>query len=225
MIWLFSKNFWNVFGQRLLETLFRPTHFRYNFGFGRRDVKDVCKYWKDSETAKALNQIIREENIAQDTDYLTLKRLMRWLLNTYPPKKYYSYDNGERWNKPLETLMSFEEKRASVKRSYPTDCDDYAILIYNMARLAGVSADNLRLCFMKTEKEWHLNVMFIDEYNVPYAIEGTYYPEKAYKNFGKIPYFHNTTTRRGKKIHYYEGVRWMWNEDQVWVNTGKLNKV
>lgn len=224
MIFLFSKNFWRVFGTRLLETLFRKSSFRYDFGFGRRDVKDVCKYHLQEPYAKELKKLAKDNSLQGKTDSGTMLNIMQWLLNNYNPRYYYTSDRGDRWNTPLETMQSFNEKKQRKTRSFSTDCDDYAILIYNLARVCKVPKEKLRLCFMKTKTEWHLNVMFLED-GVPYAVEGTYYPSIAIKNFMKTPYFNNYTTINGEKAYYYEGVRWLWNEDELFINNGKLNKV
>jgi len=47
----------------------------------------------------------------------------------------------------------------------------------------------------------------------------------AYQNYGFVPYFQNLIIINGSRSPYYEGVRWLWNEDYLWANSGKLNEV
>lgn len=222
MRWLFSRGFWKTFGSRLFATFFSPTTLRYNFGYGSKDVRVVARYWRDPYLAPVLRAVIDEHNLKGPTDYITVKKVMTWLQKTYPSSKYYTPDRGERWNDPVDTLRSFQARANGVKTSITTDCDDYAILIYNLCRAAGVDVNNLWLCIMKTITEWHLNVMYVHD-GVPYAVEGTYYPYLAKRNFGAVPYFSNAVIKQNRKVYYYEKVRYRWNEKTVQKWSGRIN--
>lgn len=233
MIFQFEQNIWRKFGETIRKTLFFESSYRYNFGLGFKDIKEVANYWKDFETTKQLRLLLDENNLINPVDeFNTAARIMGWLNKEFPSKTYYTKDDRDTWSKPLDTLYSLRRKKmlielnpqtpVSMLKKFPTwkdgsgvDCDDYAILLYSLLRVAGVSQDNLFLCFMKTETEWHMNIMYFNEH-VPYAIEGTYYPEKAIKNFGRTPYFN---------IPYYRYVRWIFNEEKVYRYSDKINRL
>jgi hypothetical protein len=224
---IFSANMWKTFGSRLIETVYKRDSFYYDFGFGAKDVRIICKYYQDPETAKVLRQVINDNNLRGKTEKETVYKVMKWLNDTYPSSHFYMQDKGERWNTPLETLQSWQNRKkmnwlyawsapheAAWYLELSTDCDDYAIFQYNLLRIAGVSENNLRLCFMQTETEWHLNVMFFDK-NIPYAVEGTYNPENAIRNLGNVPYFENRYYNGTEWVNYYTGVRWLFNENEI----------
>jgi hypothetical protein len=102
-----------------------------------------------------------------------------------------------------------------------TDCDDYTIFIYNLARVAGVSAARMRVVFMQTGVDaWHLSLMFFND-GVLFAVEGTMYPAVAEQNFLRVPFFENTVWKNGSSVFYYHGIRWLWNEDEFRANATK----
>ena len=240
MIWLFSKNIWRIFGQRLLATLYRRSNVRYNFGFGYNDPKLVCKYYKSESTRAYLQNLITTHKLKGKNDFETVKAIMKWVNKTYPSKLFYKSDDGDRWNNPVDTIESWKI-RTEVMESNPgrsmlyysrlndwknamsTDCDDYAIVMYNMCRVAGVDYDDMYLTFMKTSGEWHMNMMYFDD-NIPYAVEGTYWPENAEKNFGVRPYFHSKNWN-GNWKYYYRYIKWYWNEKKLFVNNNRVNKL
>lgn len=232
---LFSNSFWSRFGETIRKALFFESSFRYDFGLGSRDVREVCKFYKDKDTFAVLQKIIVENKLVNSKDeFNTVARIMKWVNSTYPSSVYYLADEKEVWNDPVVTLNSFNRRKllkelnpkytvsqlhliASWKNEVSTDCDDYAILIYNLCRVAGVDSDKLFLNFMATTSKgidaWHMNVMYYDDF-VPYAVEGTYLPSDAMKNFGKVPYFN---------IDHHKYVRWSWNEDKVFRYNDKIN--
>jgi len=225
---IFSKNMWRTFGYRLIETVFRKDSFFHDFGFGYRDVKDIAKYYKEKNTREVLQKLIDDNKLVGKTEKETVFKCMKWLNDTYPSNHYYMKDHGDRWNTPLETLQSWQNRSAMNSfvpwysehdrewyNEMPTDCDDYAVFLYNLMRVAGVAKENLRLCFMKTETEWHMNAMYLDTGSIPYAIEGTYHPEVAIRNFGNITYYENRTFDGTTWVNYYAGIRWVFNEDEV----------
>jgi len=230
----FTNNFWSRFGETIRKALFFESSYRYDFGLGSKNVRDVCKYYLDGETWRKLNIIVMENKLFNPRDeYNTVVRVMKWLNATYPSSIYYLKDGSrDTWNSPLDTLVSFENRKVYKEQNQrltitqlklsllwnsfsTTDCDDYAILLYNLLRVAGVKKENLYLCFMKTTGEWHLNLMYWHQ-NTPYAIEGTYRPNDAIKNFGRTPYF---------TIDYYKYVKWMFNEDKVFRYSEKINQL
>lgn len=240
---IFTKGVWRTFGARLISLLYSNASFRYDFGLGKRDVREVCTYWDDTSIggnahiiALWLNehQLVDKEN----RHWKTVKNIMEFVNTTYPSLYYYERDGArDTWNTPLQTLDSWlgrsqlvadgkaklvywEFQSSKEWREFSTtDCDDYAIFFYNAFRIAGVPKEQLRLCFMQTSGEWHMNVMFFHD-NVPYAVEGTFFPSVAQGNFLKVPYFENSVLNGGKRNYYYYGVRWLWNEDEVRYNAG-----
>lgn len=225
---IFSKNMWRTFGYRLIETVFRKDSFAYDFGFGFKDVKEICKYHKDPKTREVLQEILDVNKLIGKTEKETVYKVMKWLNTTYPSSRFYMKDHGDRWNTPLETLQSWRNRGAmncfstwyaDHERAWydelSTDCDDYAVFLYNILRVGGVAKENLRLCFMKTETEWHMNVMFLDGGSVPYAVEGTYHPETIIRNFGNITYYENRVFDGTEWSNFYSGIRWIFNEDEV----------
>lgn len=233
---MFHVNFWRTFGLRLLGIFYKDTQFRYDFGFGYQDVRNVCKHHKnDAKTKIELLALIQKHNLKREDRDETMRAIMNWVNTTYPSSIYYVIDKGDRWNTPRETLESWRNRkrirdenpdvpthqiddRRDWKQELPTDCDDYSILMYNMARVAGIPAENMYLTFMKTISEWHMNIMYFDKEDVPYAIEGTYYPTLAMRRYKRVPYFENVIIRNNGRQHYYEFVRWLFNEDKVRYN-------
>lgn len=211
----FSNNFWSRFGETIRKTLFFETSFRYDFGIGSRDVREVCRWHLVSENRDYLrSQILIPNKLIGLDDFSTVKKIMKYVNTTYPSSVYYLKDGKrETWNTPVQTINSFEDRKLGLVPKHSTDCDDYAILIINLCRAADVDKNSLFLNFMKTTGEWHLNVMFYHDF-VPYAVEGTYNPDYAMKVFGKIPYFN---------IDYYQYVKWSWNEDKVYRYNDKIN--
>ena len=226
---------WRTFGQKILELFYKKAHFRYNFGMGRKDVRRVCKYYKEKLTHIRLSAIIEREKLRKQSDLATMRSIMNWVNSTYPSKYFYLFDKSDRWNHPSETLDSFEarkrildnnkktpvsvlKKRKAWIVEQTTDCDDYAILIYNLARVANIPAENMRLCFMKTMGEWHMNLMYFHK-GRPFVVEGTYYPILATRAFGKKSYFQITLYHAKKgKLHIYWFIKWLWNENVVRYN-------
>lgn len=228
---IFSMNMWRTFGARLIETIYKRDSFYYDFGFGRKDVRAICKYYLDPETATALQEIIDDNKLKGKTEKETVYKVMKWLNDTYPSAHFYMKDDGDRWNTPLETLQSWKNRKrmnwylswsapheAAWYLELSTDCDDYATFLYNLLRIAGVSVDSLRVCFMRTATEWHLNIMFFDK-NIPYAVEGTYRAENAIRNFGKVSYFENRSFDGTDWVNYYTGIRWLFNEAEIRQNS------
>jgi predicted transglutaminase-like cysteine proteinase len=213
----FTDTFWSRFKETIFNSLFFKSEYRYNFGYGSKDVKIVCNYWKEEKTRVKLQKIINDNSLKNaSSEYNTVARIVRWVNTTYPSSKYYLKDIRDEWNHPLDTLESFDIRRKKLKEDFlNTDCDDYAILIYSLCRVAGVDKQRLYLAWMKTTGEWHMNCMYFSD-NIPYALEGTYYPDKAMKNFGKVNYF-NT--------EYYKYVKWLWNEDKLFRCGDKINKL
>ena len=206
----FDKRFWDKFGDTILANVFTPTIFYHYFNRQARRAVIAANYWKEDEDM--LQDIIVANDLKLGSDYKTAKKIMAWLNATYPSFAYYTFDARETWNRPRETIQSFEERKAGKPRTYTTDCDDYAILIYSLCRVAGIPAENLRLCFMKTTSEWHLNVMYLDKGKTPYALEGTYRPTIAISEFGRTPYMQ----LKHNGIFYYEHLWILFNENGAW---------
>lgn len=243
-----SKGVWRTFGKRLIQILYKPVNPRYEFAFklGANDPRKVARYYLDKEIAAELEPWLTKHLLQVGTSKERVERLMRAVNDEFPARTYYMRDVEDKWNNPVETLHSWASRKALIAEgSEPvvwyatahtpewfiferTDCDDYAIFFYNCARLLGVPKEQLYLCFVQGS-EWHLNLMFIDDDGVPYAVEGTMYPEIALKNFGKVSYFENAadvyTGLAGKweKRYYYNGVVWLFNEDEVrWNRTAEF---
>lgn len=236
----FSQGFWHTFGKRLNALLYGTTSFRYDFGFGSKDVKTVCQYYHDPATKAVLQQIITDEKLLGENDLETMRNIMTFVWHRYDPSIFYTPDQGERWNTPLETLASWNTRKQLLKDNAllppgqqlstyqllttqawkdctSTDCDDYAILIYNLSMTAGIPADDLYLCFMDTETGWHLNAQYFSD-GVPYAIEGTYYPDIAIRDLGTVDYYENRVWNGTSYTYYYRFVKWLWNENVVRAN-------
>jgi hypothetical protein len=227
----FSNSFWERFKETIFNLFFKSSDLRYNFGYGWKDVKEVAKYHLKPEVKEVLQEILDENKLVNKKDeFNTVSKIMHWVNSSYPSGIYYTFDKGDSWNDPVTTLDSFEarkellEKDANISfyslktsaewlKEARTDCDDYAILIYNLCRVAGVKSDKLYLCWMKTTGEWHMNCMYFYK-DVPYALEGTYFPEQAMKNFGRLSYW-NTL--------YYQYVKWIFNEEKVFRYTDRVN--
>jgi len=230
---------WRTFGQRIIELFYRKTHFRYDFGFGRKDVRSVCKYYLEPQTKVLLEAIIQKNGLKKKTGRETVRAIMVWLQREYPSRIYYMFDKGDRWNTPQETMHSFLERKKIIDDnpgvsvyvlkqrkewllSLPTDCDDFCILIYNLCRTLKIPAKDLRVCFMKTMGEWHLNIMYFHK-GVPYAVEGTYYPSMALAAFGRTSYFNVSINHHTKgRVNLYWYIKWLWNEHTVRYN-GRTN--
>jgi hypothetical protein len=229
----FSNTLWARFSETLRKILFFEASYKYDFGIGYKDVKNVCKYWQEETTRFELQRVLNENKLVNiANEFNTVARIMKWVNQTYPQRIFYKKDSGDTWNTPIETLNSFRIRKLiyDVRPGWPksvyeldsawkscksTDCDDYAILLYSLCRVAGVSQDKLYLCWMKTLTEWHMNVMYFSD-GVPYALEGTYNPDQAMQKFGRENYF-NT--------EYYLYVRWIWNEDKVFRYSDKINQL
>lgn len=234
----FSNGIWARFQDTLLNAFFRQSNLRYNFGLGFRDVKEVCLYWNEPKTFFALNDILEKNNLINKIDeFNTVSRIVKWVNSTYPSSVFYIKDGSKDvWNHPLDTLESFNIRKNLIKSNpksniaslkltkewkncLSTDCDDYAILIYNLLRVANVDKKRLFISFVSTiskgKDAWHMNVMYFSD-GIPYALEGTYNPEKTMSVFGKTPYFN---------ISYYKLVNWIWNEDDLLKCTDKLKKL
>lgn len=206
----YSKSMWQVHGKTILDYCFPKFIFFHLFNGRIRKGTEAANYWKEKLEYNRLNAIVILEKLEGKTDFETVQNIMKYVYKTYPPRLYYKHDKSETWNRPSKTLIEFEFSTYKRKKeSIGTDCDDYAILLYSLCRVAGVPVDKLYLCFMKTKTEWHLNLMFIDN-NVPYAIEGTYYPEIAIKEFGKIPYMQ----LKDRKGYYYSHIKYLFNENE-----------
>jgi len=216
---LFSKRFWERNGLVVLNNIFVPHSFWYYFNFRIQNAVKAARYWFDER--EFLEQVLADSGILDcsfDDEAGLVYYIMCWVNRSFPSSLFYTRDRAESWNRPSETLRSFWARRDNRdyrnNRDYlSTDCDDYAILIYSLCRVAGVSASNLRLCFMKTVSEWHLNVMYFGG-GVPYAVEGTYFPGVAESCFGKVPYMQLCY----KMSYYYEIIWFLFNENGSWKN-------
>jgi len=208
MTWFYSKGIWKLFGRTILfKGLFKPTFVAHNYNGKVTDLRKACRYWRSKSEKQILKQVIAYNNLKKKTEFDTVKAIMYYIGRTYPSSRFYKHDKNETWNKPSLTLDLFKIPRN--KRKIGTDCDDYAILIYSLCRVAGVNEDNLYCCFMKTKTEWHLNLMYIHE-NVPYAIDGTYYPSIARRSFGHVPYMQLANSNKNK---YYSYILYLFNEN------------
>ena len=222
-----SKSVWEKRGDEVMDILFEETIFYHRYNDRARRATEAAKYWIED---KILLQLIISQNaLKRATEKETVAEIMRWVNNTYPSSMFYTHDKSETWNRPRDTMISLETRQGIIDR-FPTksiynikrltewtdclstDCDDYALLLYGLFRAADIHPDRLRICFMKTTGEWHLNVMYLENGKIPYAIEGTYLPGTAITQFGKTTYMN--LQYNGK--FYYEWIWILFNERKCW---------
>ena len=204
---------WEAFGDTILNELFKKSFLMHFFNGKSQKAEVAANYWKETKEFDLLLYLVEENGLRKEKEIDTVRAVMHWINTTYPSSEYYKKDEVELWNKPSITMNAWITGKRNVVR-VSTDCDDYAIMAYSLCRVAGVLASNLRLCYMKTATEWHLNVMYLYNGKVPFAVEGTYYPSIAEQNFGKTPYMQLSYHKK----YYYDAIKFIFNEDGVWFN-------
>jgi len=224
--WRYSKNYWKAHGVTVFNDIFKKFKFYHQFNGKIQEAKVVCNYWKEPKEYDELYAIVMLNDLWKDTYKDTVLAIMKWVYSTYPPRSFYKSDRSETWNRPSITLDELELPTYKRKKdSIGTDCDDYAILIYSLCRVAGVPEKLLYIPFMWAQPEgWHANVLFKDFISkkgmVPYAVEGSYYPKIAIQEFGKTPYLQLGTRKTG---YYYRYIKYIFNEKGAFKNKDFIN--
>jgi len=212
----FNKNVWELFGNTMFNKIFTKSYITHYFNGQFRSVLSAGGFYKQEQDK--LKDIIKNHIVIGETKLKTAYSIMYYVNHTYPSSRFYTYDKKETWNTPIETIESFEYRKKTrdyknTKECKTTDCDDYAILIYSLCRVAGLTEDDIYLCFNQADGEgYHLNCMFIDisvsGQKVPYVMEGTYRPFEAERNFG-VTTFDNI---KYKNNWVYTQVRYIFND-------------
>jgi len=161
----------------------------------RRDVRNMIltksfilqyqanKFKKNSNDEKALN-ILRfvKNNIHYTSDIKTHKM-------------------PEFWQNPEETWQT-----------KVGDCEDGALLIISLMRMAGVPAFRVKLCagnvLQGTATIGHAYVIYLSEKNNKwYVLDWCFYPFESIEAFNKIPH---------KEMKHYLGIWWTVNDKYAW---------
>lgn len=151
-----------------------------------------------------------------------VKHIMSKLLTEYQEDVPVGFGGNYEKDSVLHHRPDFWQSPSMTLTSGVGDCDDWAILLYGLLRLAGVPSYRLKCCITEVvsngvSKGSHFNLLYLAELDYEwYTLEGSWYPLIALNRYLNQP--------RKLSTDLYGKIYFTFNEEYLWAQHDFLIK-